>query len=208
MIIEKIAETSYQGMFKLTPSQGSSFFVRQDYISSVDLYDIIPGFELDDLQANEFLDAGLCCVVELKAISYLARCEQSRFGLTKKLTEKQFEKQYIVKALDYLESKNYLNDERFASAWLHSRKLNHYEGKSRLLAELSSRGISKEVSEKCVSEFFQENNLDEICLKAYEKFIKKGKKDEKLIAAMLQAGFTYKQIKQAKEVLEDQTSSR
>lgn len=195
MTIKSIAETSYSQMYKIAPTEGSAFFIRPQYLISVDFNTIDVCAEFDDEQTDEILDAALACVVELKAVSYLARCEQSRFGLTRKLVAKEFDKKYIDMALDYLESVNYLSDERFATAWLHSRKMNHYEGKSRLLSELLSRGISKEISEKCITEFFEENDENQICQKAYERFVKRGKTGEKLIAAMLQAGFTYKQVK-------------
>lgn len=195
MIISSINPTSYPGMYKVIPTEGTSFFVRPEYLPGIDFDLIDKDVEYNDSQTDIFLDAGLACVVELKAVEYLARCEQSRFGLNRKLSEKGFEKKYINMALDLLESKNYLSDLRFSSAWLHSRKINHYEGRSRLLSELLSRGISKEISNQALDEFFEENDEMEICKKAYEKFVKKGKSDEKLIAAMMQAGFSYKLIK-------------
>ncbi|MDD7768796.1 MAG: regulatory protein RecX [Treponema sp.] len=195
MIISSINPTSYAGMYKVIPTEGTSFFVRPEYLPGINFDLIDKDVEYNDSQTEIFLDAGLACVVELKAVAYLARCEQSRFGLNRKLTEKGFEKKYIMMALDLLESKNYLSDFRFSTAWLHSRKINHYEGRSRLLSELMSRGISKEISNQALDEFFEENDEMEICKKACEKLVKKGKKDEKLIAAMMQAGFSYKMIK-------------
>ena len=37
--------------------------------------------------------------------------------------------------------------------------------------------------------------------KAYERFIKRGKEGEKLIAAMMTAGFSYKLIKEIQDVI-------
>lgn len=199
MTIKSIAETSYSGMFKVAFTEGAPFFVRQAYLHSIDVYEILPGTDCSDELTNELLDAGLACVVELKAVDYLARAEQCRFGLNRKLVEKKIEKKYIIMALDYLESKNYLSDERFSRAWLNARKINHYEGRTRLLAELQSRGISKDISSGAVDEFFTENNESEICRKAYERFSKRGKEGEKLIAAMMQAGFSYKMIREIQE---------
>jgi len=199
MIIKSIAETSYSGMFKVAPMEGAAFFIRQEYIPTIDIYSILPDTEYNEEQTNLLLDAGLACVVELKAVDYLARAEQCRFGLNRKLTEKKFNKKYISMALDYLESRNYLSDERFSRAWLNSRRINHCEGKTRLLAELQSRGISKETAVSAVNEFFEENDEYEICKKAMAKLVKKGKEGDKLIAAMMQAGFSYKMIKQVAE---------
>lgn len=195
MIIKSIAETSYKGMYKVLPVEGASFFIRPDYLLKIPFESIDSGSDFNDEQTCELLDAAMCCVIEIKAVAYLARCEQSHFGLAQKLHQKKFEKIFIEKVLCFLEKANYLSDERFAKAWLHSRALNHFEGKTKLINELISRGISKEISTECVNEFFTENDESQICLKAAEKLIKKGKTDDKLIASLMNSGFTYKLIK-------------
>lgn len=194
MIIRSIGETSYSGLFKVETEQ-TKFYVRQEYLPSIQLNFLEPGIEFTNEKADELLDAGLTSVVELKAVEYLSRAEQSRFGLTRKLLEKQYEKKFIDNALTFLETKNFLSDARFSRAWLNSRKINHYEGRTKLLSELLSRGISKEVASTAIEDFFTENSEEEIFKKAYERFVRKGKKDEKLVQALLQAGFSYKLIK-------------
>ena len=194
MVVKTLVETSYSGMFKLTPEDGSAFFVRKEYLPEGLFERIDVGLEFDDEETDSLLDAGLTCAVELKAVGYLARAEQSRFGLTRKLIEKKYEKKYVEAALTYLDGRGYLSDLRYATAWLNTRKINHYEGRSRLAAELAARGISREVATAALDEFFSENDEDEICRKAYEK-LSKSKADEKLIAALLRSGFSMKQIK-------------
>ncbi len=195
MKIKSVEPTSYEGMYKLTPEQGVVFYARQEYLSGIELDNIQCGSEFDDDDEEALLDAGLICAVELKAVSYLARSEQCRFGLKRKLLAKQYKSEYIDKALSFLESKNYLSDERYAAAWLNDRRINHYEGQTKLLLELQSRGIDKAVAADAVKEFFTDNDEEEICKKAYERFVKKGKSEDKLIEALLKAGFAYKMIK-------------
>ena len=199
MIIKSIEPTSYEGMYKLTPEQGVVFYTRQEYLSGIELNNIQCGSEFIDDDEEALLDAGLICAVELKAVSYLARSEQCRFGLKRKLLAKQYKSEYIDKALSLLESKNYLSDERYAAAWLNDRRINHYEGQTKLLLELQSRGIDKAVAADAVKEFFTDNVEEEICRKAYERFVKKGKSEDKLIEALLKAGFAYKLIKRVME---------
>mgnify|MGYP001771354807 FL=1 len=194
MTVKTLVESSYSGMFKLTPEEGSAFFVRKEYLPEGLFERINVGLEFDDEETDSLLDAGLTCAVELKAVGYLARAEQSRFGLTRKLIEKKYDKKYVEAALTYLEWRGYLSDLRFATAWLNTRKINHYEGRSRLAAELAARGIARDVAGKALDEFFTENDEDELCRKAYEK-LSKSKADEKLIAALLRSGFSMKQIK-------------
>ena len=195
MKIKSIEPTSYEGMYKLTPEQGVVFFARQEYLPGIELDNIQCGSEFIDDDEEALLDAGLICAVELKAVSYLARSEQCRFGLKRKLLAKQYKSEYIDKALAFLESKNYLSDERYAAAWLNDRRINHYEGQTKLLLELQSRGIDKTVAADAVKEFFTDNDEEEICRKACERFVKKGKSEDKLIEALLKAGFAYKLIK-------------
>ena len=194
MTVKTLVESSYSGMFKLTPEEGSAFFVRKEYLPEGLFERINVGLEFDDEETDFLLDAGLTCAVELKAVGYLARAEQSRFGLSRKLIEKKYDKKYVEAALTYLEGRGYLSDLRFATAWLNTRKINHFEGRSRLAAELAARGIARDVAGKALDEFFTENDEDELCRKAYEK-LSKSKADEKLIAALLRSGFSMKQIK-------------
>ena len=194
MTVKTLVESSYSGMFKLTPEEGSAFFVRKEYLPEGLFERIDVGVEFDETDTDSLLDAGLTCAVELKAVGYLARAEQSRFGLTRKLIEKKYDKKYVEASLTYLEGRGYLSDLRYATAWLNTRKINHFEGRSRLAAELAARGIARDVAGKALDEFFTENDEDELCRKAYEK-LSKSKADEKLIAALLRSGFSMKQIK-------------
>ncbi len=194
MVVKTFVESSYAGMFKFTPEEGSSFYIRKDYLPEGLFERIDVGAGFNETETDSLLDAGLTCAVELKAVGYLARAEQSRFGLTRKLLEKKHEKKYVEDALTYLEGRGYLSDLRFATAWLNTRKINHYEGRSRLAAELAVRGINRDVAKQALDEFFTEHDEEEICRKAYEK-LSKTKSGEKLTEALIRAGFTYKQIK-------------
>ncbi len=199
MTIKSIKETFYDGMFKIQAVENDeelAFFVRDEYLPEINIYDILPGSAFDEVLSGQLMDAGLSCAAELKAVEYLSRAEQSRSGLLRKLLQKKYEKKYIESALNFLEQKNYLSDSRFSRAWLNTRKINHYEGPSKLCAELQARGIDKATAEAAVSDFFTENDEYDICRKALEKQISKGKKEEKLIASMLQAGFSYKMIRE------------
>ena len=194
MVIKSIAETSYSGMFKVAPEEGAAFYIRKDYLPEGLFERVDVGAEFDEEETGSLLDAGLTSAVELKAVGYLARAEQSRFGLTRKLIEKKFDKKYVEAALTYLEGRGYLSDLRFATAWLNTRKINHYEGRSRLAAELAARGIARDVAGAALDEFFSENDEDEICRKAYEK-LSKTKSGDKLTAALIRQGFSQKQIR-------------
>lgn len=136
-----------------------------------------------------------------KALALLARCEQCRSGLERKLLQKGFSKGTVEGVLDVLEERGLLDDLRFARAWLNSRRIGHQEGRTRLLAELGARGISKETSKKAVDDFFEEFNEEEICACAVKKFLSRGYQGDKLMAAMTRAGFSYKMTAAALKAL-------
>lgn len=127
-----------------------------------------------------------------KALGLLARCEQCRAGLERKLLQKGYSKDTVCGVLDALEERGFLSDKRFARAWLNSRRIGHLEGRTRLLAELAARGIAKDVAKKAVDDFFEEFDEEEICLRAAKKFLAQGKSGEKLMASMTRAGFSWK----------------
>lgn len=182
-------------VLKITSDTGSAFFIRTNYLVSVKAEEITESVEFSGLFEEDIIDAGLAYSVEIKALDYLSRCEQNRSGLTKKLLNKGFENKYIEKALDYLEEKKYLSDERFARAWLNSRKINHSEGRTKLAAELAARGIKKETASTALKDFFDENSEIELCKKDFIKISRTTCDREKIIRRLIAHGFSYSMIK-------------
>ncbi len=191
---------------KVYVDDGSSFYIRFSFLQILSQNKIINREELSEEEAEDLTDAGLIFAVERKAEDYLARCEQSRAGLTRKLLEKGFEKKYITVALNWLENKKFLSDERFAGAWLRSHILTKYQGRTRLLNELLIRGIGKDSACKALDELFETVDEEELCRKACEKCVRANKQGDKLVKAMLDAGFPYKMIQKIQKELKSPIS--
>lgn len=181
---------------KITSDTGLAFFIRTEFLRIVRPGQIESAAEFTGEAEADIIDAGMVFSAECKATEYLSRAEQCRFNLTQKLLKKTYERKYIERALDYLEEKNYLNDRRFALSWLHTRSINHAEGRTRLLAELLARGISKEDSRAALDEFFAEKPEEALCRKAYSRFVRRGKTGDALLRAMMGAGFPYTLVRQ------------
>ena len=128
-------------VYKITVSGDLLFFARKQYLKILTEENFVPGFELNEELLEELTDSSLAYLCETKALSYLARAEQSYYGLSLKLLKKGFHKKYIEMALDYLKSSGVLDDLRFCESWLNSRKISHFEGRKKLLSELQVRGI-------------------------------------------------------------------
>lgn len=195
MVIKNVQEQSAEGLYTVTAFTGAAFFIRQEYLSSIKIDDIIENVEFLDEKEDELINAGFAVAAEYKAVDYLSRAEQSKFGLSRKLLLKGYQKNVINMVLLYLESKNYLSDYRYAIAWLHSRRINHFEGRSRLLGELILRGIDRETVNKALDNYFGEYDESAICKKAMENLVKKGKLNDELISYLVKAGFSYKMIR-------------
>ena len=200
MVISAIEQVS-PGCEKITAADGPAFFIRTAYLRRVKEADIQPGTELTGEYEQDLLDAGLCYAAEAKAVDYLARAEQSRFGLTRKLGAKGMEKHYIECALDYLESVGYLSDARYAGAWLNSRKSSHFDGRARLAAELAARGIERHTAAQCIDEFLRDNPEEEQCRKAVEKCMRRGMDRDKMANYLAMHGFAAKMIQKSIDFL-------
>ncbi len=197
MVISSVEEQALSGLLKITVLPESVFFIRTEYLQAVSPEKIIPGAEFCGADEDEIVEAGIVTAAEFKAMDYLSRAEQCRFRLSAKLAEKGFEPRHIKPALDYLESDGSLSDARFARAWLGSRRINHFEGRTKLLALLLQRGISSDTAAAAVAEFFEENDELEICRRAYERFVRQGKEGDRLDAAMRSAGFSFRTVRDA-----------
>lgn len=198
MVIHSIEQVSSEVM-KIFSDKGLAFFIRTIYLNRVNSDLIFEGAEFSSEDEEDIVNAGMAYSVEIKALDYLSRAEQCRSRLTQKLLAKNYERTSIDAALDYLTERGYLSDYRFACAWLSSRKINHFEGRTRLLAELLSRGVEKTAAMQGLDEFFEENAESDLCAKAAEKLVRCGKTDEKLVRALIGAGFSYSLIRKTLE---------
>jgi len=195
LFIASVQEVS-AGCLKIITGSGPSFFIRCSYLSIVKPEEITDGTEFVEDKENDILDAGLAFAAEKKAVDYLARAEQSRLGLYRKLIAKKYDENAVTRALDYLEDKNYLSDRRFARAWLNNRKIGHNEGRSRLASELAARGISREDARAALDDFFEVNDELDLCRRALAKCRRLKKTEEKTIEYLVRSGFTYSMIKE------------
>jgi len=99
-----------------------------------------PGVELDDGALAVAIEA---LAAELRATALLARAEQYRAGLERKLAARGMARMATRLALDRLESAGLLSDERYAASWIRQRCRGHAEGPRSLNAALSARGVDR-----------------------------------------------------------------
>ena len=192
------AERTSEDVYKLNTSLGS-FFLRTAYLNDaqfiIDFDALEPNTQVSSEISEKILDAALAFSAEHAAVSYLERAEHSTELLRRKLKQKGHSDTAIQKALEYAQNRNWLSDERYAGAFLRNRSIRKAEGRTRLLAELAARGISRDIAEKAVEEFFAQKSEASLLEKAAAKLKKQGKTKEQAQQALIRLGFSWSDIK-------------
>ena len=84
------------------------------------------------------------------AVRLLARREHSAEELRQKLAKREFEADDIATALLELQQGDWQSDERFAEAYIRSRRLKGF-GPVRIAAELRERGVDEQIAHRYLS---------------------------------------------------------
>lgn len=160
------------GIVTAVSDGGSLFHFRPEYYSqacgaaandapSLDITasDAADGpFDLDDEALSAAVEA---LAAETRAVALLARAEQYRAGLERKLTARGIPRAAFRLALDRLESAGLLSDARYASSWIRQRCRTHAEGPRSLSAALSARGVERAaIRDALEASFSGEDRLD------------------------------------------------
>lgn len=153
--------------------------------------------DVSESMVSEILAYSEFEVAKLFALRSLSKSEQAAAMIKKKLELKGYSEEIIDRVIDECIAQNYINDERFAKAFISDKvKLKHW-GQKRIKIELTRKGISPTLIEKCLPEFFADNTIN---LKIIEKIIKKFsplsevKNREKAVRFLLYRGYEWDQI--------------
>jgi regulatory protein len=144
---------------------GSLFHLRREYLSAA-----FDAASLDDRSAAatalglgfevpvKVLEAAAGALeAEKRACSLLARAEQHRAGLERKLAARDVSRWCARVVLDRLEAEGLLSDRRFAEAWIRQRMRGRAEGPRSLAAALSARGVDANAVRMAIAEILEES---------------------------------------------------
>ncbi len=198
-ILIRATEWASAGILKVFPAEGPSFFARSEDLPPGLAQALVPGFPepraFEGDEADLLYRARHYYAAERDAMAYLSRAEHTRRQLTLKLRKKGHEDGAIVRALDRLESREYVSDRRFAESWLRSRAQRRNEGQGKLLAGLLARGVSGTVAREALERLFVETGERSLCAAAMEKLVRTGKTGDKLTLALVRKGFSLSMIR-------------
>ncbi|PKL23291.1 MAG: hypothetical protein CVV47_15260 [Spirochaetae bacterium HGW-Spirochaetae-3] len=161
------------GTVKAVADEGSLFLYRACYLAMV--ADTAVPFDVPDDVLAAAVEATLA---ESRAVSLLARAEQFRAALERKLLARGMPRAAIAAALDRLEAVGLLSDDRYAESWIRQRIRTRAEGPRSLAAALSARGVDRHAVKRAVAQAFdgderREERL-EIISRIAVKLLRKG----------------------------------
>ena len=141
-----------------------------------------------------------------RAIRYLVYRDRSRNEIIRYLNGKKFSADAVNETLIFLESNDYINDERFAMQFGRSRIVNKKIGRLRLGLELGNKGLERKIIEETLNSLYEEYDEKKIAMSCAKKKLatyasSNSEKDRRRIAKFLErkgfpSGIIYKVLTQ------------
>ena len=173
-------------------------FVDDKFSFSLDVSQVVDlkikvGQEISEDKLGEFKKASEFGKLYQRALEWVLmrpRSErETRDYLYKKIYDKKLNKNYINKIINRLQSKNYLDDLKFAEWYVENRFVKKGISKKRLKMELLRKGISMGIIDEVLDLRNDEEEIKKIILKKRNKY-----DDDKLINYLCRQGFSYQQV--------------
>ena len=186
-------ERGADGRVRICLTDGSSFFISAGF---ADLNAIRTGIEIS-LELRAAIESNARELQAFrKGLELLGRREHTAFELARKLKVRGFDPAAAAPALSELQEAGYLDDRRYAEAWVRSRLKRRPEGYPRLAAGLARRGVDRKTIASVLETLFTEEESEKALAKAAEKILKRGDVDETTALRKLTAlGFSYRQAR-------------
>lgn len=184
--------------------------ISLDTLAKEALYE---GLEIEQKDLNRILEMEITNRFLSRAMEYIARSPKTEYQMYKYLRELRFKKKdvWFKDSLDIeweklfdtivekLKKYKYIDDESFARLFVSSRLKNKPRGKSILIGELLSKGVSKDIAELvCNEEIVDEYELLKAVFEKKYKGKKYDYKDSKMINFLLRKGFSWDLIQRLK----------
>jgi regulatory protein len=139
---------SFNPVYLPRPFQGEGYF--------------FPDKEINPEEATALRFAADCFRAERAALRLVARAEQTRSGLARKLEQRGHGGTRVKAAVAYLTDLEIVDDRRFAERWIQSRLYRAADSPLRLIQGLCQRGIARDTAQaacKTMLDFERETAL-------------------------------------------------
>ena len=126
-----------------------------------------------------------------RAIRYLVYRDRSRNEIIRYLNGKKFSADAVDETLTFLESNDYIDDDRFAMQFGRSRIVNKKIGRLRLGLELRNKGLERKIVEETLNSLYEEYDEKKIAMSCAKKKLatytsSNNEKDRRRIAKFLE----------------------
>ena len=160
---------------------------------------IYAGLELTENELEELKDDSVRDKARYQALGQLSRRQRSEWELRDYLKRKEYSPEIIDQVMEQLTEYGYVDDKKFAEAWIANRRLLKATSARRLRQELRQKRVSDEVIDEALAE--DETDELEVLKDVVERKRKqtKYKDDLKLMQYLVRQGFDYGSIKSALE---------
>lgn len=192
MLITEIKKTS-SGRLSVFFEDESEVKSTLNVVSDLRLF---TGKELDGAQLEELKLLSGRSIAREKALEYISRRRMSCREMQRKMLDKGFDEDTADYCVAWLLDNGFLNDESYAGAVVRHYAAKGY-GPGRIRAELSRRGIARELWDGAMEEFPEDNSK-------IDKFISSRLTDpqdreqiRKISAALYRRGHSWEDIRRA-----------
>lgn len=172
------------------------------YTSDLKSIDLKIGEELSVAHYEEIINQTIYPRAIQKTLAILKFKDRTEQELRRKLKEADYPEEVIIRVINYMKEYGYLNDERFTSLYVKSRKST--KSKQFIKSELLQKGLDKSMIDEVLEIEYSEDAEEDAELLAIKKAITKKTKTpqlltfeekQKLIASLFRKGFDINKIK-------------
>lgn len=154
------------------------------------------GLELDDARLSELKAASEFGKAFDRILNYLMIRPRSQKEVRDYCWRKQITPEDCQAIMDKLIARGYLDDAKFARAWVESRRLTKASSKRKLQLELRQKGVSDELIAQALesSEYDEQTALRDMITK--KRRLSRYQDDQKLLQYLVRQGFAYDTVKE------------
>ena len=166
-------------------------------------YGIKVGTEISEATYEEITSVVLSKRCKLRAMNLLQKKDYTTRQLKDKLEEGLYSKELVDEAIEYVSSYKYLDDERYARDYINYHMSTR--SKNRIVQDLVTKGISKDMLMPIMEELYDEESgdveLDQVkallIKKRYDPDTTDFKEKQKIMAFLMRRGFQMSTIRKA-----------
>jgi regulatory protein len=157
---------------------------------------LFSGKDLDEDELNELRTQSMRSIAKERALEYISRRRMSCKEMERKLLDKGIDEETAAYCVSWLLDNRFLDDESYSGAVVRHYAAKGY-GPGRIRAELSRRGIDRELWDEALEELPEEDDsvYHQLCRRMRGEITPEAQK--KAIAALQRRGFSWGEIRSA-----------